>query len=79
MSEFADIPAAGDAFIDGNEGDAPDGDGKYRFNGKLIYVIWSKTTIDSKEEFHRKLLTVLPAGVRMFGWREVHQDGTQDS
>ena len=70
--------AAGDAFVDGDEGDTPDGDGKYRFNGKHIHVTWSKSTSDSKEEFHQKLLTVLPAGIRMFGWRKVLQDGTRD-
>ena len=84
MSDFADIPAAGDAVIDSVEeleeevepGSGPNGEGKYRFNGKHIYVTWSKSKIDSKEEFHQKLLAILPAGVRMFGGRELHQDGT---
>jgi len=49
---------------------------KYRFNGKHLYVTWSKSKIDSKDEFHQKLLAILPAGVRMFGGRELHQDGT---
>ena len=84
MSDFDDIPAAGDAFADeeDEEVDCEDDveewgyDGKYRFNGKHIYVTWSKSKIDSKEEFHQKLLTILPAGVRMFGGRQLHQDGT---
>ena len=50
--------------------------GIYRFNGKHIYVAWSKSTIEHKEDFHRKLLRMLPAGVRMFGRRELHHDGT---
>ena len=50
--------------------------GMYRFNGKHIYVAWSKSTIEHKEDFHRKLLRMLPAGVRMFGRRELHHDGT---
>ena len=36
-------------------------------------MTWSKSKIGSKEEFYR---TILPAGVRMFGGRELHQDGT---
>ena len=48
----------------------------YRFNGKHIHVAWSKSTIEPKEDFHRKLLRMLPAGVRMFGRRELHHDGT---
>ena len=39
-------------------------------------MTWSKSKIDSKEEFNEKLLTRLPAGVRYFGGRELHQDGT---
>jgi hypothetical protein len=84
MSDFADIPAVGDAFMDDdeeeeiveNDEEEPDGSGKYRFNGKNIFVTWSKSKIDSKEEFHRKLLAMLPADVKMFGGRELHQDGT---
>jgi hypothetical protein len=86
MDDFADIPAAGDACVseaeseeqkcDGSEGGVEEGDGKYRFNGKNIYVTWSKSKIDSKEEFNEKLLTILPVGVRYFGGRELHQDGT---
>jgi hypothetical protein len=84
MSDFADIQAAGDANAvdEVNETTSADGkleeaaDRKYRFNGKHIYVTWSKSRIDSKEEFHQKLLTILPAGVRLFGGRELHKDGT---
>ena len=50
--------------------------GKYRFNGKHIYVTWSKSTIDSKEEFEEKLLAILPAGTSYFGGRELHEDGS---
>ena len=49
--------------------------GMYRFDGKHIYVDWSKSTIKHKEDFHRMLLRMLPAGVRMFGRRELHHDG----
>jgi hypothetical protein len=49
---------------------------KYRFNGKHIYVTWSKSQIELKDEFHQKLLAILPAGVRLFGGRGLHQDGT---
>ena len=86
MSDFADVPAAGDALIysdedmeGGSESGSepePDGGGKYRFNGKHIYVTWSKSKIDSKEEFYQKLLAILPARVRLFSGRELHQDGT---
>jgi hypothetical protein len=81
MSDFADIRAAGDANavdeVASAEGTLEDAaDRKYRFNGKHIYVTWSKSRIDSKEEFHEKLLTILPAGVRLFGGRELHKDGT---
>jgi hypothetical protein len=51
-------------------------DKKYRFNGKHIYVTWSKSQVELKDEFHQKLLAILPAGVRLFGGRELHQDGT---
>lgn len=83
MTDFADIPAVGDALVEEIEEDEEvelaeelEGDGKYRFNCKHIYVTWSKSKIDSSEEFYRKLLTILPAGVRMFGGREFHQDRT---
>ena len=39
-------------------------------------MAWSKSTIERKEDFHRKLLRMLPAGVRMFGRRELRHDGT---
>ena len=82
MEDFASIPAVGDSYIEQSEDSENDNreeaesDGKYRFNGKHIYVTWSKSKIDSKEEFHRKLLAILPGGVRLFGGRELHQDGT---
>jgi len=69
MSDFADILAAGDALIDEEETTS---NVKYHFNGKYIYVTWSKSKIDSKEEFHEKLLGRLPAGARVFGGRELH-------
>ncbi|KAK3166742.1 hypothetical protein OEA41_009867 [Lepraria neglecta] len=53
-----------------------DSDGRYRFNGKHIYLTWSKSTIESKDEFHQKLKDLLPSKVRLFGGRELHQDGT---
>jgi len=46
------------------------------FNGKHIYVTWSKSTIDDKDEFHQKLLAILPVGVRVFGERELRADST---
>ena len=87
MDDFAGIPPLGDTFAyasdeetksvsDEEEAGEEAGDGKYHINGKHIYVTWSKSKIDSKEEFHEKLLAMLPAGVRMFGGRELHEDGT---
>src|SRR5947209_9121639 len=88
MFDFADMPAAGDSIVgtlqdetesveDVNEPDEISVPSKkYRFNGKHIYVTWSKSKIESKEVFHEKLLAILPGGVRMFGGRELHQDGT---
>ena len=85
MDDFEGIPALGDSLLeeeqslseeDSEEEESSVKGGKYRFNGKHIYVTWSKSTIDSKEEFHEKLVTMMPAGVRMFGGRELHQDGT---
>ena len=86
MADFDGIPAVGDSYVDdvsdeeeqvtGSDAELDEAGGKYRFNGKHIYVTWSKSKIDSKEEFHGKLLTMMPAGVRMFGGRELHQDGT---
>jgi len=84
MADFADIPAAGDLCVDeeceetllGDEASEEEKDGKWRFNGKHIYVTWSKSRIEDKDEFHQKLLALLPAGVRMFGGRELHEDGT---
>ena len=87
MDDFAGIPSLGDKFAyasdeetklisDEEETGEDAGDGKYRFNGKHIYVTWSKSKIELKEEFHEKLVAMLPAGVRMFGGRELHQDGT---
>lgn len=84
MADFADIPAAGDSCVDEKREETvledevleEEKDGKWRFNGKHIYVTWSKSKIEEKELFHRKLLAILPAGVRMFGGRELHEDGT---
>ena len=84
MSDFEDIPAVGDASVDEEREDTPSEDdvleektgGKYRFNGKYIYATWAKSRIDEKEVFHQKLLAILPAGVRLFGGRELHKDGT---
>ena len=52
------------------------GDGKCHVNGKNLSVTWSKSKIDSKEEFYEKLTALLPGGVRVFGGRGLHQDGT---
>ena len=88
MDDFANIPPVGDALVYASDEETKSEcesdveelqeqkDGKYRFNGKHIYVTWSKSKIDSKEEFHEKLMAMLPAGVKMFGGRELHQDGT---
>ncbi len=84
MADFADIPAAGDSCVDEEREETVLEDevleeekvGKWRFNGKHIYVTWSKSKIEEKEVFHQKLLAILPAGVRMFGGRELHEDGT---
>jgi hypothetical protein len=84
MADFADIPAAGDSWVDEECEDTAledevveeEKDGKWKFNGKHIYVTWSKSKIEEKEVFHQKLLALLPAGVRMFGGREMHEDGT---
>ena len=87
MEDFVNIPALGDVLAKASDEEMNSGageeevqqsvsDGKYRINGKHIYVTWSKSKIESKDEFHQKLLAMLPAGVRMFGGREVHQDGT---
>jgi len=84
MADFADIPAAGDAWADEEREDThsedevleEEKDGKWQFNGKHIYVTWSKSKIEEKEVFHQKLLAILPTEVRMFGGRELHQDGT---
>ena len=87
MADFEGIPALGDSCVDeveemeeiesGEESDGcSDTGGKYRFNGKHIYVTWSKSKVESKDEFHEKLVTMMPSGVRMFGGRELHQDGT---
>jgi hypothetical protein len=84
MSDFEDIPAVGDASVDEEREDTPSENsvmegnpgGKFRFNGKHIYVTWSRSKIDEKEVFHQKLLAILPPGVRLFGGRELHKDGT---
>lgn len=48
----------------------------YLLNDKHIYVTWPKSTIHSKKEFHEKLLALLPSGIRLFGCRELHENGT---
>ena len=57
MDSFKDIPALGDSITDDEVEEEEEGldedvketdsDGKYRFNGKHIYVTWSKSTIES--------------------------------
>lgn len=84
MSDFDDIPAAGDVLDEqdseddvGSESSSGQSEpGKYRLTGRNVYVTWSKSKINDKDEFHQKLLAILPAGVRLFGGRELHQDGT---
>ena len=39
-------------------------------------MTWSRSTIDSQDEFHKQLTALLPAGVRIFDDRELHQDDT---
>ena len=79
--DFADLPALGDALVDESCDESlsekvPEPVGKYRFNGRYMYVIWSKSTISSKEEFQKKLLPLLPPNIQYFGGRNLHQDGT---
>lgn len=87
MDDFAGIPPLGDTLayasdeetksvFDEEEVGEEGGDGKYRFNGKHIYVTWSKSKIEKKEVFHEKLNAILPAGVKLFGGRKLHEDGT---
>ncbi|CAF9914557.1 hypothetical protein IMSHALPRED_001942 [Imshaugia aleurites] len=87
MAELEGIPAVEHALADngaeeedlefGKEKDEhPHAHGKYRFNGQHISVTWSRSTIDSQDEFHKQLTAVLPAGVRIFDDRELHQDST---
>ena len=84
MDDFADIPPLGDTLAYASDEETKsdvgevegENDVKYYFNGKHIYMTWSKSKIDLKEEFRKKLLALLPAGVRMFGGRELYQDGT---
>ena len=47
---------------------------KYCFNEKHIYVTWVKFKIDSKEEFHQKLVMMLSAEVHMFNRHKKHQN-----
>jgi len=81
--DFKDIPPLGDSVVVGDdeveqdvvvESEQPLK--KYRFNGRYLYVTWSKSTIESKEEFETKLLPLLPAKTQVFGGRELHKDGT---
>ncbi len=88
MDEFELEPAKGDRYVEDGVSDEDGvgeeqgedglekGQGNYHVNGKHLYVTWSKSKIESKDEFHEKLLVVLPAGVRLFGGRELHEDGT---
>ncbi len=83
MSDFDEIPALGDAAVDEVEDDATalefdeiSTGGKYRFNGIYLFVTWSKSRIDCKDEFQQRLLPLLPSGVKYFGGRETHKDGT---
>lgn len=83
MSDFDDIPALGDTVADESVDESvypeveesPPGR-KFRFNGIYLFVTWSKSTIDSKQEFQEKLLPLLPPRTQYFGGRELHEDGT---
>lgn len=66
ISDIHDIPAAGDTHGENDEVEDVEqksgedegeafGKGKYRFDGKHIYAIWSKSTTYEEEEFYRKL------------------------
>jgi hypothetical protein len=84
MSDFEGIPSEGDTFGDEeveeddeeSELEVEEATKKWRFNGKHIYVMWSKSKIDKEDVFHQKLLAILPAGVRLYNGRELHKDGT---
>ena len=85
--DFDGIPAIGDLELEEKEdveGDEEEEDeegeegsgGKFKFNGRYVFVTWSKSTIDDKEVFYEKLKDKLPVDVKMFGGKELHQDGT---
>jgi Geminivirus Rep catalytic domain len=83
MSDFENVPAAADlCLLDEldeeveSELEEDEETKKWRSNGKHIYVTWSKSKIEEKEVFHQKLLAILLPGVRLYGGREKHQDGT---
>ena len=47
----------------------------FGFSGECVFVTWSRSTIANKDDFHRKLVSMMPPGVKIFGGREYHQDG----
>ena len=89
MNDFSDIPSVCDVYQDAgyelagltgvesaDELEETTKRGKYAFNGKYIYATWAKSRIDEKDEFRQKLLAVLPGGARVYGGRELGEDGT---
>jgi hypothetical protein len=50
--------------------------GTYELRSKYVFVTWSRSRIVDKDEFHRKLMAVLPAHAKVFGCQELHKDGT---
>ena len=56
-----------------SEDDGPTG--KFILHSVYAYVTWSQSRIDDHEEFFCKLRAKMPEGTKIFGGRELHQDG----
>jgi hypothetical protein len=51
-------------------------EGKFKFNGRYLYLTYSKSNIGNKEDFEARLMVVLPERSKVYGCKELHKDGT---
>jgi hypothetical protein len=58
-----------------NEASHTESGGAFHLKHKCVLVKWSRSRIEDSEEFHRKLVELLPAGSELYGCQERHQDG----
>ena len=71
-----------DSSSSGSEGSDSEGDinskfsGKFELRNRFAFVTWARSRIEDHLVYYDKLMKMLPGGVKLFGGKELHDDGT---